>query len=77
MCQCSMIKPYLVYSPNQMGSKAKHGAKGPAKAKAKASIAKAKAGGPAKAKSKSKEASSSRCTQELGTKGGKGWGSIQ
>ena len=65
------------YSPNQMGSKAKHGAKGPAKAKAKASIAKAKAGGLAKAKSKAKEASSSRCTKELGTRGGKGWDSIQ
>ena len=62
-------------SPNQMGSKAKHGAKGPAKAKA--SIAKAKAGGLAKAKSKAKEASSSRCTKELGTRGGKGWDSIQ
>ena len=53
-----------------MGSKAKHGAKGPAKAKAKASIAKAKAGGLAKAKPKAKEASSSRCTKELGTRGG-------
>ena len=58
-----------------MGSKAKHGAKGPAKAKA--SIAKAKAGGLAKAKSTAKEASSSRCTKELGTRGGKGWDSIQ
>jgi len=62
---------------NQMGSKAKHGAKGPAKAKAKAPIAKAKAGGLAKAKSKAKEASSARCTKELGTRGGKGWDSIQ
>jgi len=60
-----------------MGSKAKHGAKGHAKAKAKASIAKAKAGGLAKAKSKAKEASSSMCTKELGTRGGKGWDSIQ
>ncbi len=60
-----------------MGSKAKHGAKGPAKAKAKASIAKAKAGGLAKAKSNAKEATSSRCTKEVGTRGGKGWGSIQ
>ena len=60
-----------------MGSKAKHGAKGPAKAKAKASTAKAKAGGLAKARSKSKEASSTRCAKELGTRGGKGWGSIQ
>ena len=60
-----------------MGSKAKHGAKGLAKAKAKVSIAKAKAGGLAKAKSKAKAASSSRCTKELGTRGGKGWDSIQ
>ena len=50
---------------------------GPAKAKAKASIAKAKAGGLAKAKSNAKEAASSRCTKELGTRGGKGWDSIQ
>jgi hypothetical protein len=60
-----------------MGSKAKHGAKGPAKAKAKASIAKAKADGLANAKSKAKQASSSRCTKELGARGGKGWDSIQ
>ena len=82
-----MIKPYCTYThysvsntcfpPNQMGSKAKHRAKGPAKAKAKASIAKAKAGGLAKAKSKAKEASFSMSTKELGTRGGKGWDSIQ
>ena len=60
-----------------MGSKAKHGAKGLAKAKAKASMAKAKAGCLAQAKSKAKEASPSMCTKELGTKGGKGWDSIQ
>jgi hypothetical protein len=58
------------YSPNQTGSKANHGAKGLAKAKAKASVAKAKVGGLAKAKSKAKEASSARCTKELGTRGG-------
>ena len=83
-----MIKPYLVHThtlfsvkhmlfPKQMGSKAKHGAKGLAKAKAKASIAKANVGCLAKAKSKAKGASSSRCTKELGTRGGKGWDSIQ
>jgi hypothetical protein len=69
-----------------MGSKAQSGAKGKAKAKAKASIAKAKAkaGGLAKAKAKAsgkpkpqaQEASSSSATQ-LGTRGGKGWDSIQ
>ena len=65
------------YSPNQMGSKAKHGAHGPAKANAKASIAKARAGGLAKAKAgglakakyKAKEASSSRCTKGAGHQG--------
>ena len=50
------------YSPNQTGSKAKHGAKCPATAKAKAAIAKAKVGGLAKAKSIAKEASSSMRT---------------
>ena len=60
-----------------MGLKANHGAKGPVKAKAKANIAKAEAGGLAKAKSKAKEASSSMCTKELGTRGGKGCDSIQ
>ena len=72
-------------SPNQMGSKAQPGAKGTAKAKAKASIGKAKAAGLAKAKAKPKAsgkpkpkaASSSSGTQELGTRGGKGWDSIQ
>ncbi len=81
-CNLSCVFPS---SPNQMGSKAKPGAKGPAKAKAKAPIAKAMAGGLAeatagglaKAKSKAKEASSSRCTKKLGTRGGKGWASIQ
>ena len=80
-CNLSCVSPS---SPNQMGSNAKPGAKGPAKAKAKASIAKAmvgglakaKAGGLATAKSNAKEASS-RCTKELGTRGGKGWESIQ
>jgi hypothetical protein len=40
-------------------------------------LQKAKAGGLAKAKSKANAASSGRCTKELGTRGGKGWDSIQ
>ena len=83
-----MIKPYLVHThtiqcqthafpQTRWAQRQTKRAKGPAKAKAKASIAKAKAGGLAKAKSKAKEASSARCTKELGTSGGKGWDSIQ
>ena len=66
--------PKTCYSPKQMGSKAKHGAKGPAKANAKASIAKAEAGGLAKAKSKAKEASSSNVYKGAGHQGWQGLG---
>ena len=53
-----------------MGSKAKHGAKGHAKAKAKSSIEKkAKAGGLAKAKSKAKDASHSNLYKGAGHQG--------